>query len=62
VEITCDQIWAVWRICQHLPTYLGIFLCGLLTAEPYELAHYADERLHLVEAGQVFFLLITGHS
>jgi len=32
-SLSCDilQIWALWQICQNLPTHLGNFLCCLMS-------------------------------
>ena len=57
-EITWYQIWTVWRMCKYLPIRLSDFLCGLMSSS--EGAHYPNEKLHLVEADKVAFLLIVG--
>jgi len=31
VEITWCQIWTAWWMCEHLPTDVGNFLCGLIS-------------------------------
>jgi len=32
MEIPWCQIWTVWRMCEHLPTRLSNFLCGLMSS------------------------------